>query len=574
MVNNTTKRSARMIASLLARSGISDAVLSPGSRDVPLIVALERQPGIATRVVVDERSAAFIALGISIASGNPVAMVCTSGTAPLNYAPALAEAFYQHIPLIAITADRPSEWIGQDDSQTIIQTGIFENFTKGTFDIPVESDDPDRMWYINRSLNDAINTATSGIPGPVHINMHFSDPLGETAEIEEPDIFGADSRYIERGYVPHDMSSLFEELGARMAPPARILIVAGYMKPDNGLSPMLCELSRHPNIVVTQEAQSCLHGYGAFITNVDSTLRCAGKDNLPVPDIVITLGGSLTSALMKSYLRRLPATTEHWSINAGERCVDTFRRLTRIVACDEHTFINGICRHIPRRKDGVATTFKTSWLDASATAGRLTAEALYMAPWSDFKAMGRIMAALPKNWWLHIGNGMAVRYLQCFDYGKACNVSCNRGVSGIDGSTSTAIGVASACGDSRPVILISGDMSMQYDIGALATADMPANLKIIVINNGGGGIFRFIKTTRDLDELDRCLACEIKLPLKKLAQAFGFRYYCATDSAELEASMKRLTSSTTTPVILEVVTDGTVSAGVFTDYLKNKLTAI
>ena len=124
MVNNTTKRSARMIASLLARSGISDAVLSPGSRDVPLIVALERQPGIATRVVVDERSAAFIALGISIASGNPVAMVCTSGTAPLNYAPALAEAFYQHIPLIAITADRPSEWIGQDDSQTIIQPGI------------------------------------------------------------------------------------------------------------------------------------------------------------------------------------------------------------------------------------------------------------------------------------------------------------------------------------------------------------------------------------------------------------------------------------------------------------------
>lgn len=561
-----------MIASLLARNGVSRVVLSPGSRDVPLIVALERHPDIETMVVIDERSAAFIALGMAIESGCPVAMVCTSGSAPLNYGPALAEAYYQHVPLIAITADRPTEWIGQDDSQTIVQPGIFSNYTKGTFDIPVENDDPACMWYINRSVNDALNMAVDGAPGPVHINVHFADPLGETAEISEPDDFGSAARCIERLPVPYNVYSFTEALVAQMTSSVRILVIVGFMKPDNCLSPVLRELSYRPNFIVMHEAQSCLHGHGDFITNIDSTLACAGNDSRLNPDIVISLGGSLTSASLKSYIRCLPDTIEHWSVNRCEKSVDTFGKLTRIISCDEQSLLVSICSRLPECGNEDNTAFKTGWKDASTKAHRLTDKALTAVPWSDFKVVGTIMSMLPKNWWLHIGNGMAVRYLQCFDYSNACNVSCNRGVSGIDGSLSTAIGVASArCGDD-PVVLISGDMSMQYDLGALATADMPVNLRIIVINNGGGGIFRFIKTTRGLDELDRCLACRVKLPLAALAPAFGFKYLLATNYAELARSMEMLACKASCPMILEVVTDGSISAEVFTDYLKNKLT--
>jgi len=558
-----------MIAALLDEGGVSQAVLSPGSRNVPLIVALERHPHISTSVVVDERSAAFIALGMALASGNPVALVCTSGTAPLNYGPALAEAFYQHVPLIAITADRPAEWIDQADSQTIIQPGIFANYTKGSFDIPVESDEPDRMWYINRCINDAVNMAVADIPGPVHINVHLADPLGETIDVDEDDPYASGIRYIELPFVPGNTCVRFDEFGRLMASPAKVLVVAGYMKPYNGVDTMLRELSRRPNVVIMQEAQSCMHGYGDFITNIDATLRCAGTDSMLHPDIVLTLGGSVTSAALKTYLRQLPAGVEHWSINTSNRAVDTFRHLVRIIPCREDYFISGICKHMPKCRSDETMAFKSLWHEASHRAHRMTEEAAAAAEWSDFKAMDCIMRNFPHKYWLHIGNGMAVRYLQCFDYDKALNVSCNRGVSGIDGSTSTAIGVAAA--NHMPTVLITGDMSMQYDLGALATSFMPSNLKIIVLNNGGGGIFRFIKTTRDLDELDRCLSCNLNLPLCKIAPAFGFRYLAAKNESELEDAMKELASTNTKPVILEVITDGSVSAKVFTDYFNNKL---
>lgn len=178
------------------------------------------------------------------------------------------------------------------------------------------------------------------------------------------------------------------------------------------------------------------------------------------------------------------------------------------------------------------------------------------------------MARFPHQWNLHLSNGTSVRYAQLFDYSKANSVSCNRGVSGIDGCTSTAIG--SACMSSMPTMLITGDMSMQYDIGALATTFIPRQFKIVVLNNGGGGIFRFIRSTRDLPELEKYFAAEVRLPLKKLAAAYGFKYISAENADELTAAMKKLVSSNTSPVILEIFTDGTVSANVFTEFFNKK----
>ena len=568
-MENTTKKVARMLASMLMRHGVSEAVVSPGSRNAPLIVALERCQGIATHVVIDERSAAFIALGMSLASASsPVALVCTSGTAPLNYAPAIAEAYYRNAPLIVVTADRPAEWIDQDDSQTIRQPGIYGNFIKGTFDLPVESDDPDRMWMINRTINDALILATEGLPGPVHINVRLADPLGQTEEIDDIDPWGEGSRKISS--VSSLLAPLSEEkveaLGQRLSPSSRVLVLAGFMSPAN-LDGALRELSRRPNFIVMHEAQSNLHGFGDFISNIDATLTQVPDLGDPMlrPDIVITLGGSLTSRMVKAWLRGLP-DIEHWSIGEHDHSVDCFRRLACRIPYNPSVVVPELTRHIPKRNNSESTSFKSAWLSYRDKAREAIEKYSSEIPWSDFKAMSIAIPRIPRGWNLQLSNGTAVRYAQLFDYRTAARIDCNRGVSGIDGCTSTAIGAA--CMSQNPTLLITGDMSMQYDMGALACNFIPDNFKIIVLNNGGGGIFRYIRSTRGLDELERYFVADVNLPLKKLASAFGFKYLLAENAEQLDQAWKKLVSANSAPTILEIKTDGRLSAEILTSFLE------
>jgi len=570
-MKNTTKKVARMLASLLARHGVNEAVVSPGSRNAPLIVALERHPGINTHVVIDERSAGFIALGMSNVRGNmPVSLVCTSGTAPLNYAPAIAEAFYRHSPLIVITADRPAEWIGQDDSQTINQVGIFNNFIKASFDIPVESDEPDRMWMINRTLNDAILAATYGCPGPVHINVRLADPLGETAEFDETDEFGCKTRHISMAKcAPCQIDDGYLAMQCqKLAAPAKVLILAGFMVPC-GIDAPLSQLANRPNVVVMHEAQSNIHGKG-YLSNIDAALRFVGNglDESYSPDIVITIGGSLTSRMVKEWLRKLP-DLEHWSIGPSDNSVDCFRKLSLRIPCNPREALNAIASHIPQQQCSEITEFKQLWnlaVQSSVHEAEMWADE---SPWCDFKAVNMVMKAMPDGCNLQLSNGTSVRYVQLFNYSKASRIDCNRGVSGIDGCTSTAIGAALASG--QPTVLITGDMSMQYDLGALACTFIPKNFKIIVLNNGGGGIFRFIRTTGQLEELEHNFVADVRLPLAQVAPAYGFLYYSATDETELNKALPEFFGIDSAPSILEIVTDGATSAKRLKQFFETKL---
>ncbi len=559
-MRNTAKKVARMIASLLCAHGVKEAVISPGSRNAPLIVAVERHPRINTRVVIDERSAAFIALGMSNAAGSlPVALVCTSGTAALNYAPAIAEAFYRHAPLVVITADRPSEWIDQDDSQTIKQPGIYNNFIKGSFDIPVESDEPDRMWMINRTVNDAISLATDGLPGPVHINVRLADPLGDIEEIDDNDTYGDEARCINicgNSYQidPASIASLSEQIKS----PSKVLVLAGFMEPC-GLDDALNRLAQQPNIVVMHEAQSNLHKNNTFISNIDATLRYIGAelDERYTPDIVITLGGSLTSRMVKEWLRRCPSL-KHWSIGVNDHAIDCFRKLALRLSVPPAIAMKALADGLENRQQAEILEFKQYWLDAKIKSFELVEEWAQNSPWCDFKAVHSLLKAMPERYNLQLSNGTAVRYVQLFDYSKASRIDCNRGVSGIDGCTSTAIGAALM--SRNPTVLITGDMSMQYDIGALACTFIPDNFKIVVLNNGGGGIFRFIRTTRNLEELQRDFVADVRLPLAKLSEAYGFNYYSAADESEFNHVITDFFEDNYRPSILEIVTDGEISA--------------
>lgn len=533
-------------------------------------MSLKRCPSINTHCVIDERSAAFIALGLADISARPVALVCTSGTAMLNYAPAVAEAYYRHIPLIVVSADRPAEWIDQDDSQTLRQPGSFANFIKATYNIAYDSPTDTQQWYINRRFNDAILCAMSGARGPVHINISLDEPLNGTIDGDEaitPDNVRCISLTEPAPSLRDgDARSLAEAIAGR-----RVMVVVGFHAPDSRLNEALKLWSAIPGVVIMHEAQSNLR-HTAFIDNIDGTLSRLPSDidthQASRPDIIITMGGSLVSRMIKRQLRKYDrSATEHWSVGLHDHAIDCFKGLlTQHIAVDEAAFAADVFKYMnPGRATPEAIRFVELYTRASALAHSDAYAMASSAPWTDFVAFSMICSSVPTDCNVQVSNGTAIRYMQLFATGGMQRVDCNRGVSGIDGCTSTAIG-ASLAYTAGPTLLITGDMSAQYDLGALASTLLTPRLKIIVINNGGGGIFRYIPSTRDLPERESLLSGNVNLPLERLAAAFGFAYYKATDRASLTAALDDMYAQSARPAILEVVTPPDISTDILDSY--------
>ena len=558
IMNNTDNYISRMLVGLLAEHGVKDAIVSPGSRNTPLLVALSRSADITMRVVVDERSAAFIALGMSLVSGRPVAIVCTSGTALLNYAPAVAEAYYRRVPLIVISADRPEEWIDQDDSQTIVQRGALANYVKRSYDIPVEKVASDR-WYANRMVNDAMLSAMSGRKAPVHINIQFDAPLGRMA-----DTVDAPPRFISMIDPAATLTTAqARQLGSTIASPRKVMIVAGFMSPDTVLNRALGRLAALPNFVVLTETTANLHG-NAFIDSIDSTLSAIDKERLRdfKPDVAITLGGALVSRHIKQFLRTKPPV-EHWHVGVARTTIDCFQCLTTRIELEPRVFFPMLASAMqPHRAE---CDYASRWAVMRSRAISLRQSFTARIPWCDFKAFSVLIPLIPRRWNVHYSNGTPIRYAQIFGEHEYHRCDCNRGVSGIDGCTSTAIG-ASLAYNGDVTLLVTGDMSALYDIGALACNYISPHFKMVVIDNGGGGIFRFIGSTDKLDILDDCFSVSnLRLPLRQLAEGFGFSYFEAADETELRRSFAAFRDETDRPAMLRIVTDGAVSA----DILKN-----
>lgn len=555
----TDKAVCRELAALLVCHGVKDVVLSPGSRNAPLILAVARSGQLRRRVVVDERCAAFVALGMAVQSQRPVALVCTSGTAMLNYAPAVAEAFYREVPLIVITADRPQEWIDQDDSQTIRQYGALDNIVKESYNIPVETGDATQMWMVNRLVSDALLKASSGRKGPVHINVQLDVPLTTLAEAasQQPRMIST----VERPTVLPTAQA--RELGRLLAPPCKVLVVAGFHNPDSKLSRAMARLAAIPNVAVLCEAQANLHSPGLH-SNIDRILNemtDAERTGL-LPDIVITLGGSLVSRFIKAWLRGRHGV-HHWHVGERGASVDCFKCLSLRIELPAASFMPQLASAM-QPFAGSASTYGESWRQLAGRARKRYREFTARSPWCDLKAMDMLVEAIPARANLQAGNGTAVRYIQLCDNGHIHRTDCNRGVSGIDGCTSTAIGASMAYGDLT--VLVSGDMSAQYDMGALAISGIPPTFRLAVLDNGGGGIFRFIKSTATLDELDECFAADVRLPLRQLAEGFGFRYLRADGIESMKAALPAFFGHSDRSVILDIVTDGTLSAAELNRY--------
>ncbi len=518
------KRTCLILAELLHAYGVRHVVVSPGTRCAPVVTALHRRGLYVMMSVIDERSAAFVALGMASRMGEPVALVCTSGSAMLNYGSALAEAYYRNIPLIAITADRPAEWIDQLDGQTIRQHGALPNVFRKSVDIPVENGTDEQLFYINRLMNDALQAAVGSPSGPVQINVQLSAPLVELQ----------DAPAVTRGYKievirPSTFVSQSELFGALGDPAVigRMLIVVGGMHPSVRMKECLTEISGH-GVVILSEVQSnlCFPNPAFFEDSLG---------DVPVPDVVIAMGGAIVSAKLKSWLRQLPQNIRFVCVGEYDSIVDTYLHNAVQLRVDEESFCHSFSAALG--SFSLAPVFKTDFLTCAK-----------MPVPDETSEMLKSVLGHASGFDLHFGNGMSIRYAQALAPETSGQIDCNRGVNGIDGSTSTAIG--SAMVSPRTTLLIIGDMSAAYDIWALATADIPTRFKMAVLNNGGGDIFRRIPTTGPLPERERFFAVPPRLPLRQLAEAYGFAYFEASHPGD--ESIRRFAEEKDRPAIINL----------------------
>lgn len=542
--------------------GMSDIIASPGSRNAPLLLAARANKDVRLRMVIDERSAAFIALGMAATSRKPVGLICTSGTALLNYAPAVAEAFYRGIPLIVMSADRPMQWIDQDDSQTLRQFEALANFVKNSYDLP-ETDSADRQmtWYANRVANDAMITALRGRPGPVHINVQLDIPLGILASAKPRQRIITLTEGSDR-LAENDVRELASEIAE-----SRVLIVAGFMPPDNKLTKALKLMALLPNVFILAETPANIHVAEAC-SIIDSLLVSLSEDEKKAmrPDVVITLGGALVSRFLKTYLRDNPHA-RHWMIGHAHTTVDCFCSLTRRIEADPAPLLHRLA--VILSHNAPTGEYAAKWRVLQRRAESRHDDFMETIPWSDLKAFAMLLPLLPEGTNLHLSNGTPIRYAQLFRTPWLHAVYCNRGVSGIDGCTSTAIG--SSVSFPGLTVLISGDMSFSYDIGALASSHIPDRFKAVVISNRGGDIFRFIGSTSNLpaEQREELFCVAPNLPLRKLAEAYGFRYFCAASGNELETTAKEFIVCRQKS-ILEINTPAEMNSDVLKQYMNMK----
>jgi len=553
---STNKPIVHELAQICAAKGVRHAIISSGSRNAPIVIAFNAQKKVKCLSIIDERSAGFFALGIAQQTGAPVALICTSGSAVLNYAPAIVEAYYQKVPLLILTADRPTEWIDQDDGQTIRQPFIYNSYIKASFTLPAENAHADDMWYTRRITLEAFNAASEkGNEGPVHLNIPLREPL-----YEESDKMGTDARSIEVAEVTKTLS----EEGRRdiiniWKSAKRKMIICGLHKPDNKLNSLLSSLAKE-TVVITETTSNMFDE--RFVCNVDGYFESLSETEKKTlqPDLLITLGGPVTTKKFKAYLRK-NKPVHHWHISANVSHIDTYQSLTKVIPADAEEVFSLLTK---QKSEGAAYADKVNKIAKSALT-RLD-KYIKQIPFSDLKVFEMIWKQLPKDSNVQLGNSTPIRYANLLDAmpKSGVNYFSNRGVSGIDGSLSTASGAAFV--SDKTTTLILGDLGFMYDMNGLWNKNLSPNLRIIIINNSGGGIFRIIdsKKTPLLEEYFEAVH---NLKIEPFAKAFDISYYSAYDEESTRTGLGALyRAKTKKPVILEIFTPRKVNAEVLLEY--------
>lgn len=552
------KVAVRDLVEICAEKGIRHVVISPGSRNAPLTISFNRHPNFTCHSVVDERCAAFFAMGVAQQLKEPVILCCTSGSAALNYAPAIVEAYYQKIPLLVLTADRPQEWVDQMDGQTIRQSGIYKNYIKKSFDFPVDVDHSDDRWFAQRITNEAIELASFPEAGPIHINLPFREPLygvKDYGEEPKPKIFSTTKTLLE--LPEQELSNLNNEWGSY----DRILVITGLLHPNKELNKALEDVSKQENVAVLTETTSNIFGE-KFNRSIDRIIvGIEGEEGDYKPDLLVTLGGAVVSKKVKAFLRNHKPES-HWHINASNDNVDTYQSLTKIIPLSPE-------KVLPYLTGSKESDYRDKWLKKDLSLQKVFNDFLEKVEFCDLKAFQTIFNILPKNSQVQLANSTTVRYSNLFDQPSSKGLQCysNRGTSGIDGTVSTAVGAATATGSLCTVI--TGDLSFFYDSNALWISPFPSNLKIILINNKGGSIFRIIDGSSDVAELESFFEVKHNLNAENIALTFGLDYYFCVNQLGLKKNLDLAYNVNKHKAsLIEVSTDNELNPSVLKSYFK------
>ena len=555
----SSKLVVRDLVEVLAQKGVKHVVISSGSRNAPLTLSFNRHSNFKCYSIVDERCAAFFALGMAQQTKVPVVICCTSGSAVLNYSPAIAEAYYQKIPLLILTADRPGEWIDQMDGQTIRQSNIYSNYIKGSFDFPVEVNNEHDRWYIQRMSNEAIELTQFPEPGPVHINMPFREPLYEVKDYsneELPKLFETTKTLLE---LPEgEVNNLRQEWQSYN----RILVITGLLHPNEALNSVLNDISNQKNVAILTETTSNVFGK-YFNRSIDRVLvGIEGKEEDYVPDLLVTLGGPVVSKKVKVFLRENKPSA-HWHINASNDSVDTYQSLTRIIPLSPEKILRFLTGF------EVQSNYRDKWLEKDSSLQTVYKEFVQKVEFCDLKVFETVLNHIPGESHLQLANSTVVRYSNLFDQPSQNKLRCfsNRGTSGIDGTLSTAIGAALI--SDEPTTVITGDLSFFYDSNALWIKPFPQNLKIILINNKGGGIFRIIDGPSKIDELEPFLEAKHDLNAEYIAKTFSINYVFCDNQTDLIYWLKDMyISNLDKASLLEISTENELNPEILKRYFR------
>ena len=546
----TDKKNILQLVALLEAHGVTKIVLCPGSRNIPLVHTLSTHPSFKCYSVTDERSAGFFAIGLALNGGAPAAVCCTSGTALLNLHPAVAEAFYQNVPLVVISADRPAAWIGQMDGQTLPQPGVFGTLVKKSVNLPEIYTDEDE-WYCNRLVNEALLETHHHGKGPVHINVPVTEPIFRFTTETLPEV-RVITRYQGLNIYDRDYNDLIQRLNQyqkRMIIVGQMNLIYLFEKKYSKL------LYKHFAWVTEHIGNQTIPGIPVKNFDVAIYAMDGEMQGKMAPELLITYGGHIVSKRLKKFLRNNPPK-EHWHVSPDGEIVDLYGSLTTVIEMDPFEFLEKIAFLLENK----TPQYPLLWENFCKTLPQPE------LPYSEMSAIGALIQALPQQCALHLANSSAVRYAQLFTVPATVEVCCNRGTSGIEGSLSTAVGYAAASDKLNFVVI--GDLSFFYDMNALWNGNFGANLRILLLNNGGGEIFHTLPGLEMSGTSHKFITAVHKASAKGWAEDRGFLYQKVEDEVQLEEAMQLFTQPEpmTQPVLVEVFTNKNKDARILKDF--------
>ena len=527
------------LAPVLERMGARQVIIAPGSRNAPLIQLFTSNNSFSCFSIVDERSAGYVALGMARQTGEPVVVVTTSGTAVLNLSPAVAEAFHQGIALVVLTADRPRETVVQFDNQVIDQYAPFYNHSKGFFEFPDQQRTREELQSKFLAVEKLLAEALKGPKGPVHINLPLLEPL----YVPLPEAILPPNKMQISSVSPEaypQPKAIFKD--------RKVLILAGMASASGELSGILEDLMANGQVVVVAENISQLKSNN-FVSLPELLLAGADDEefNMLLPDLVVSFGKQVVSKRLKLF-------------------VNSLEKAEKVLIPDDVSlphFLRALGGDLVKKEEN---RFAKNWLGIEKRERLNALSYLESAPFSNLAAVYKVLERVPGGAMVHLGNSSTIRYSQLCPLRSDLQYYSNRGTSGIDGSLSAAVGAAMLSEELH--LLILGDLSFVYDSNALWNRDFPENLKLIVLNDGGGGIFRLLEGPDQMDFFEEFSVTHHPVSLELLSQSFGRNFHRVDGLDELDEQLNSLFSEGNALSVLEVDTSSAENSRIFKELFR------